>query len=105
MKILPHKLRAWYWPASLAALAGATILIYWWHLARPLWVDEEMLALNVRDHRFFDLAGPLWLDQAAPLGWLALERLAWLTLGASERAMRLLPVFFGIGTLVICVWI
>ena len=70
-----------------------------------MWVDEEMIALNIRDRSFFDLAGPLWLDQAAPLGWLALERLALLTLGSSERAVRALPVLFGVGTLCVALWI
>ena len=87
------------------ALAGAAVLIYWWRAARPLWVDEEMLALNVRDRTFTELLGPLWLDQAAPLGWLALERTALLTFGLTERAMRLLPVLFGVSTLLTCLWI
>ena len=93
------------WPATAIALAGAAVLIYWWHAARPLWVDEEMLALNVRDRAFTDLPAALWLDQAAPLGWLALERTALLTLGPTERAMRLLPVLFGLSTLLTCLWI
>ena len=72
------------WPALAIALAGAAVLIYWWRAARPLWVDEELLALNVRDRAFTELLGPLWLDQAAPLGWLALERTALLTFGLSR---------------------
>ena len=40
-----------------------------------MWVDEEMIALNLRDRGWLDLAGPLWLGQTAPLGWLALQRL------------------------------
>ncbi len=94
-----------YWIPALTALAGAGILIYWTSTARPLWVDEEMLLLNVRDRGFSQLAGALWLDQSAPLGWLALERLALLTLGTDERAVRLLTVLFGIGTLFTGVWI
>jgi hypothetical protein len=90
---------------ALAALAGAGILVYWTATARPLWVDEEMLLLNVRDRGFAGLAGALWLDQSAPLGWLVLERLALLTLGSGERAVRLLTVLFGIGTLFTGVWI
>jgi hypothetical protein len=58
----------------LIACAGSAALLYWLGRARPLWVDEEMLLLNVRDRRFTQLAGALWLDQSAPLGWLALER-------------------------------
>jgi hypothetical protein len=94
-----------YWIPALTALAGAGILIYWTSTARPLWVDEEMVLLNVRDRGFARLAGALWLDQSAPLGWLALERLALLTLGTDERGVRLLTVLFGIGTLFTGVWI
>jgi hypothetical protein len=94
-----------YWIAALTALAGAGILIYWTSTARPLWVDEEMLLLNVRDRGFARLAGALWLDQSAPLGWLALERLALLTLGTDERGVRLLTILFGIGTLFTGLWI
>ena len=91
-------------PAAIAC-AGAAALLYWIGRARPLWVDEEMLLLNVRDRTFSELGGALWLDQSAPLGWLALERLALLLLGHSERALRLLPVLFGISTLGTAVWI
>src|SRR6202035_4621790 len=40
-----------------------------------------------------------------PLGWLALERLVLLTFGSSERAVRMVNVLFGIGTLVTALWI
>jgi hypothetical protein len=94
-----------YWIPTLTALAGAAVLIYWTSTARPLWVDEEMLLLNVRDRAFSELAGPLWLDQSAPLGWLAMERLALLMLGTGERAVRLLTVIFGTATLLTGAWI
>jgi hypothetical protein len=94
-----------YRVATTIALAGAVSLVYWTSTARPMWVDEQMLALNVRDRSFLGLAGPLWLDQSAPLGWLALERLIMVTLGTSERAVRLLTVLFGIGALATAVWI
>jgi hypothetical protein len=97
--------RIYYWPANLLALLGAGTLIHWWRIARPMWVDEEMIALNFRDRSLLDLAGPLWLDQSSPLGWLVLERLALFTFGSSERALRALPVLFGIGTLGVALWI
>ncbi len=98
-------LRRAAWLPLVVALTGSAVLLYWTATARPLWVDEEMLLLNVRDRGFLELAGPLWLDQTAPLGWLALERLLLLTLGRSEPALRLLPVGFGIATLVTAAWI
>jgi hypothetical protein len=94
-----------YRVATTIAIVGAAALVYWTSTARPMWVDEQMLALNVRDRSFLGLAGPLWLDQSAPLGWLALERLMMVSLGTGERAVRLLTVLFGIGTLVTAIWI
>jgi hypothetical protein len=81
-----------YLIAALAAAAGAAVLVYWTSTARPMWVDEEMLALNVRDRGVGELAGPLWLDQSAPFGWLVLERAVMLLFGTGERAVRALTV-------------
>ena len=94
-----------HWIAYAIAIAGAGLLVYWCRLARPLWVDEEMIALNARWRSFADLGGPLWLDQSAPLGWLALERAALVVFGTGERAARALPVLCGIGTLIVAAWI
>ena len=82
----------------LIAIAGAAIVLYQWIGARPLWLDEEMIALNFRDRSFAGLGGRLWLDQSAPLGWLALQRLVLLVLGPSEIALRAIPALFGVAT-------
>lgn len=97
------------WPrwadgAAAIALVGSWLQVSVWASGRPLWLDEQMIALNVRDRSLGDLAGSLWLGQSAPLGWLALERLVVLTLGTGERAVRLVPVLFGGLTLVVAVW-
>jgi hypothetical protein len=89
----------------VVGLLGSAILVYWTSTSRPLWVDEEMLLLNVRDRGFLQLAGALWLDQSAPYGWLLLERLILVTFGGSEPAVRLLPIAFGAGTLAVAAWI
>ena len=34
--------------------------------AAPLWLDEEMIALNFRDRSFSELGGRLWLEQRTP---------------------------------------
>ena len=62
--------------AFTIAVAAISIDIYQWGAALPFWVDEEMIALNLRDRSMADLAGPLWLGQSAPFGWLVLERIA-----------------------------
>jgi hypothetical protein len=84
-------------PVAMAAI-GVAIILYQWSAARPLWLDEEMIALNFRDRSFAELGGRLWLDQSAPLGWLAVQRLMLVALGSSELALRAIPAFFGVAT-------
>jgi hypothetical protein len=87
------------------AVVAICIDIYVWRRALPLWVDEEMIALNFRDRSMGDLAGPLWLGQSAPFGWLVLERTAMTVLGTGETALRAVPLLFGIATVGVAVWV
>ncbi|HEY7286972.1 MAG TPA: hypothetical protein VH497_16100 [Vicinamibacterales bacterium] len=93
-----------YLPAAIAA-CGAILLVVQWSWGRVLWLDEEMIAINIRDRSFHDLAGALSLAQAAPYGWLALERALLLTLGGGERVLRIAPMLFGVATLGGALWI
>ena len=101
--------RRWSWITRLApflvAAIGVLIVVAQWSHARPLWLDEEMIALNIRDRSFTGLTGALWLDQSAPLGWLWLQRLVLLTLGTSELAMRAVPALFGVGTVLCALYV
>ena len=101
--------RAVWWSIGLlpvfVAVAGATVDTYQWTRAAPVWLDEEMIAINVRDRSFMDLAGALWLGQSAPYGWLVTERAAILGLGTGELPLRAVPLIFGIATLALAVWI
>lgn len=94
----------WLEPASLAAAAGIALELGAWAFARPLWLDEQLIALNFRDRAFAELGGSLWLGQSAPYGWLAIERAMLLALGPGERALRLLPVLFGCATVALALW-
>lgn len=87
-------------PSTWLLVFGTGLRLWYWAAARPLWLDEEMIALNIRDRGFADLTGPLWLGQSAPLGWLWSERLAITLLGLGEAGLRALPVVFGVATLV-----
>ncbi len=91
-------------PAFIAA-AGALMLVYQWRWGRMLWLDEEMIAINLRDRTLAQLAGRLDLGQAAPYGWLAIQRAMFLWFGPGERVLRALPVAFGIAFLVTAVWV
>ena len=102
--------RAWqviYVVASPLTIAVAAIAIdiSQWGAGLPMWLDEEMIALNVRDRSMAGLAGLLWLEQSAPFGWLVLERLAMAIFGTGELAMRAVPLLFGIATVGVAAWI
>lgn len=90
--------------AALVAVAGAWLLVEVWASGRPLWVDEQMIALNLRDRSIGGLAGPLWLGQSAPFGWLAIQRGVLRLFGTGEAALRLVPMLFGALTLAVAVW-
>jgi Dolichyl-phosphate-mannose-protein mannosyltransferase len=66
---------------------------------RSLWFDEALLALNVIDRPLWALAGRLDFNQAAPIGFLWLEKLAATFLGPGERALRLVPLLCGLCSL------
>lgn len=66
-----------------------------------LLVDEGALALNIINRGFAGLLQPLDYNQAAPIGFLVLERIAVLALGDSEYALRLLPFVFSIAGIVL----
>jgi hypothetical protein len=96
----------WRWlePAVLVALGFAAFDVFLWAGGRPLWLDEEMLALNLRDRNVTELGGALWLGQSAPFGWLVLGRGLLALFGTDERVLRLLPMLFGCGLLATALW-
>jgi hypothetical protein len=83
--------------AGLALVAGIAIKVWVWALGRSLGLDEEMISMNIRSRGLGGLTGQLNDDQAAPLGWLWVERLALDLNGSGERALKLVPLLFGIG--------
>src|SRR5690242_6520245 len=89
----------------IIAIAGAGLVIYQWAVARPLRLDEEMIAINIRDRSFTALAGKLSLEQSAPYGWLVLERISLLAFGSGERSLRLVPLLFGLAMIATALWI
>ena len=92
--------------AALALAAVCiTIDVYQWLSGLPLWLDEEMIALNVRDRSFAQLSSRLWLEQSAPFGWLVLQRAALLAFGDGELVMRFVPLVFGAATILGAVWV
>jgi hypothetical protein len=66
---------------------------------RSLWMDEAMLALNIIHKSYAALLKPLDYNQAAPVGFLWVERAAVQIFGDNELALRLFPFLCGIGVL------
>jgi hypothetical protein len=58
----------------------------------PMWCDETMLAANLLDRHWNELAQPLAYRQVCPVGFLALEWAIVYLLGFSELTLRFLPV-------------
>lgn len=68
---------------------------------RSLWNDEAALALNIVNRSYADLLQPLDYDQAAPIGFLFIEKLATQLLGDNEYSLRLFPFLSAIISLFI----
>ena len=92
------------WPTialiPVAALAVA-LRLRMMLVGRSLWLDETALALNICGRSFAGLLKPLDHDQAAPIGFLFLERAAVLAFGPNEVALRLFPFLASIASLVL----
>jgi hypothetical protein len=79
--------------------AGAAARIWRWFANRSLWGDEGFLAINLLERSFAGLALPLAHGQAAPLGFLWLEKACALAFGEGERALRLVPLLASLAAL------
>jgi Dolichyl-phosphate-mannose-protein mannosyltransferase len=100
--MLGHRTRLrWADLALVLVLAGAVLRVWRWAAGWPLWLDEEMVSMNLRDRGLSQLTGALDNNQSAPLGWLWLQRLLVDLFGTGERTLRLVPLLFGIGTLLV----
>lgn len=79
-------------------LLGVGLRLARFLLNYPLWCDETMLAANLLDRGWADLARPLHYRQVAPIGFLALEWAAIRVLGFSEPSLRLVPLLAGVAS-------
>ena len=92
-------------PAVATVILAACFDLAQWRRAAPFWVDEEMIAINLRDRSLAGLAGPLWLGQSAPLAWLLVQRIVIVAFGTADATLRLVPVLFGVATYGVAAWI
>lgn len=77
-------------------LLGIFLRLRQYLLNRSLWGDEASLALNVVDRSFGELTQLLDYHQAAPIGFLFIEKLSIIIFGNHDYIMRLFPLFAGI---------
>jgi hypothetical protein len=98
-------LRQPFAPAVAIAVIATALHVAYLVPAAPLWADEEMLALNIRDRSIANLPGTLWLGQSAPFGWLVVQRVILLTVGSGEASLRLVPFVFGLATIGAALWV
>jgi hypothetical protein len=82
----------------IVMLLGAGSRILSWLQNRPLWLDEQLISLNLRERDYAGLAGALGYDQSAPLGWLWVQRFMLVTFGEGELVLRFVPMLAGTGT-------
>src|SRR5205823_10781141 len=61
----------------LLLLVGLAARLVRYLLAFPIWGDEAFVCLNLRDHDWLGLAGPLRFDQVAPVLFLWVESAAY----------------------------
>ena len=80
-----------YLSFSLVILGVTIRLIQYFH-NRSLWFDEVNLALNIVERDYGELTQTLEHNQAAPLGFLWVEKLAIQVFGNNEYALRLFPL-------------
>lgn len=85
--------------ALFAILFGVIIRCFQYLSNRSLWGDEASLALNIVDRSYLELLQPLDYNQAAPPGFLWIEKLAVQLFGNNEYALRFFPLIAGIASL------
>ncbi|WP_176985240.1 glycosyltransferase family 39 protein [Asanoa ishikariensis] len=90
--------------ALVPLVFGVALFVRRYALHTPLWLDEQMIARNIRDRDFGELVGRLGNNQSAPLGWLWSQRALVSLFGTDEYVLRLLPLLAAIGTLVLAWW-
>jgi hypothetical protein len=87
------KLRLWFVGFMIV---GLILRLSQYLFNRSLWLDEAKLALNIINKPFLELLRPLDSSQAAPMGFLFIEKFIVLLAGSGEYALRLFPLLSGV---------
>jgi hypothetical protein len=84
----------WVWRSML--LLGFILRLRQYLGNRSLWGDEASLSMNLVTRSFSGLTEPLGYHQAAPLGFLFIEKLSIVLLWNADYILRLFPFISGI---------
>ena len=90
---------------SLVVLGGLTVIaavlrLRQYATGRSFWHDEATIGLNIVNSSFGQLLlEPLWSDQIAPPGFLAIASLTKSLIGTDPQTLRLIPLGFSLGGL------
>jgi hypothetical protein len=90
---LPPKIEFILWWSCIAA--GVLLRLRQYSLNSSFWADEASLAINLVMRTLGQLTQPLSYQQAAPIGFLFIEKISVILLGNTEYAMRLFPLVAG----------
>jgi uncharacterized membrane protein len=91
--------RAYTILAGVFVAIGVVVRVRDYAYNRALWLDESLLSLNIIDRPFGELFHELSFNQAAPPGFLLVERASVALFGRSEYALRLFPLVCGIASI------
>lgn len=91
-QLSPEQIAGW-----LTAV-GILLRLLLYFANRPFWTDEAQLALNLITRNVEQLLGPLDYCQAAPVGFLVVEKILLVVLGDSEFILRLFPLLAGVAS-------
>lgn len=75
-----------------AILFSGVLAVYNFLQFRSLWLDEAMLALNIRSHSYAGLLLPLDHLQVAPIGFLFLQKASGSAFNYADWSFRLFPL-------------
>jgi hypothetical protein len=70
----------------------------------PMWLDEQMISMNIRARGFAELVGALDHQQSAPLGWLWITRALFEVFGQADWVFRTQSLVYGIGAVAVAWW-
>jgi hypothetical protein len=84
---------------TLIGIIGSFLRLYFYFVNRSLWLDEAWLSLNIVNRSFLGLFNPLDYSQAAPIGFLLIQKTVVSFFGVWDYTLRLLPLLAGLASI------